>query len=759
MTKLELSTSLLHFLSKFLESSSIDDKMEIIKKEINLLRNIACAYVGHHYLLKKHIDEDTEVIFECFVVAPKLRFVFINLRDIYFELQKTKFTTPSNSARLEDFLKDTDDFLSKSITTVDVELKRNSSKDLSKYKNHINPWPEIKTQIETTCEQIELMSSNNLKLEEIESILNRTSRTILDNIDLMINFMGERIEQHKISKTTIKVLEQNSESPFEEVKRSTINLRELEGINKLILNLPNELKLPVNINGHNLEYKDFSFRKMVNGWIDDEIMPVFYEIVELCEECRDESEMIHSNIENYYKEEARDNSKYQLSKNEILHSIESFISKNYESIDSSNTFKALIKAKINAELNINSAYNLQRLFFVENSKNINFVTKDKSASLFASFTRWYNTRLTPIINKNTIQKLHSKNDINQQWNEIVEERCNQPKNYYSNIFFTKGLTGESFWVPRRDFEKKLLDLIDSWNNGYRGSALIIGNRHCGKSIFLEMTGKKYFSKKLVKFVPNQRLIVEGRILEPTNDIMEVIAFIDKSIFSTEICFHFDDIEMWQTAEFPFGKVIEELCYHIDKNASKHFYMVSMNSECLEYYDPIYHIKKSFQLLLDLSKTKYELLRSMIVKRHLSTHNTIYDSNLEEIDANTFDNIVKETYYMANGNIGDALTWWSALVRPNNEGKVVYERKIKKTLPNIWDINEKIIIDYLLLNRKSNEYLMRKAIGPVFTHKYQPIVNRLVSTGVLHRLTDGRLEINEMLVNDIHELMKFRKVNT
>jgi hypothetical protein len=54
--------------------------------------------------------------------------------------------------------------------------------------------------------------------------------------------------------------------------------------------------------------------------------------------------------------------------------------------------------------------------------------------------------------------------------------------------------------------------------------------------------------------------------------------------------------------------------------------------------------------------------------------------------------------------------------------------------------------------------MRKALGPVFTNKYQPIVNRLISTGVINRITDGRLEINEMIVNDIQDLIKLNKVN-
>lgn len=729
-----------------------------IQNEVQSLRNESCAFVGQHYLVNKHVNEDLEVLFECFVIAPKLRFVFINIRDAYFELQKTKFTSAEESSKYLNFLNEIDSFLTKSIQSVVADLKNSTSKDISKYKNHINPWPEIKVQIETTCDQIELMSKNNLKIEEIELIFQKLENSTINNIDLMIKFMGEKITQHKTNKTNLREPSILKESAKEIAERTIFNLRELESASKFTESLPNELTLPVNINGHNLEYKEFTFRKMVNSWIDDEIMPIYYEIIELCEECRDESEMINSNIENYLKDEVRDNSKYQLSKIEILNSIESFIIKNYESIDSSNTFKGIIKGKLNAELKVKSAYNLQKLFFIENSKDINFVTKDKSSSVFASLTRWYNARLLPIVNKNTVKKLHARNDPNQRWNEIAEERCHLPKNYYANIFFTKGLTGESFWIPRRDYEKELLSVINSWNNGYRGSALLTGNRHCGKSIFLEMMGKKYFPKKVVKFLPNQKVTLEGRILEATNHIMDVISFIDKNMGSTDMCYQFDDVELWQTADFPLGKVLEELCYHIDKNASKHFYMVCINTTCLDYYDPLYQIKKSFQITLDLSKTKYYLLRDMIVKRHLSTHNTIYDSNLDEIDANTFDNIVKETYNMANGNIGDALTWWSSLVRPNNEGKVIYERKIKKTLPNFWDIHEKTIIEYLLINRKSNEYLMRKALGPVFTNKYQPIVNRLISTGVINRITDGRLEINEMIVNDIQDLIKLNKVN-
>ncbi|MBK8392143.1 MAG: hypothetical protein IPL23_24025 [Saprospiraceae bacterium] len=96
--------------------------------------------------------------------------------------------------------------------------------------------------------------------------------------------------------------------------------------------------------------------------------------------------------------------------------------------------------------------------------------------------------------------------------------------------------------------------------------------------------------------------------------------------------------------------------------------------------------------------------------------------------------------------------WTYINQPNAEGKVINRDMISYQLPKFIKIENKVILDFLLLHRRGNEYLLRKSIGPSFNHKFESVLNRLMNVGVVKRLPDGKLEINEYIVNEIATLL-------
>ena len=58
-----------------------------------------------------------------------------------------------------------------------------------------------------------------------------------------------------------------------------------------------------------------------------------------------------------------------------------------------------------------------------------------------------------------------------------------------------------------------------------------------------------------------------------------------------------------------------------------------------------------------------------------------------------------------------------------------------------------------MEKRTNEYRLRKLFGSPFKEKYQHLIQRLISVGMLTRHMDGWLEINEFAVNEVGKLLE------
>ena len=58
----------------------------------------------------------------------------------------------------------------------------------------------------------------------------------------------------------------------------------------------------------------------------------------------------------------------------------------------------------------------------------------------------------------------------------------------------------------------------------------------------------------------------------------------------------------------------------------------------------------------------------------------------------------------------------------------------------------------MIERRTNEYRLRKYLGPSFKSIYRPILQRAMNLGVVNRNLNGWLEINPMIVNEVGRLL-------
>ena len=82
-----------------------------------------------------------------------------------------------------------------------------------------------------------------------------------------------------------------------------------------------------------------------------------------------------------------------------------------------------------------------------------------------------------------------------------------------------------------------------------------------------------------------------------------------------------------------------------------------------------------------------------------------------------------------------------------------------SLPDLLNPDAAVLLAALTLERRSNEYRLRKMFGPAFKDKYSNLLQRLIGIGVLQRHVDGWLEINEAVVNEVGRMLERKKYLT
>ena len=147
------------------------------------------------------------------------------------------------------------------------------------------------------------------------------------------------------------------------------------------------------------------------------------------------------------------------------------------------------------------------------------------------------------------------------------------------------------------------------------------------------------------------------------------------------------------------------------------------------------------------------VREAIMIRHGATHKTLVSKEGEPVNVNQFRALIDRVYRNSEGNIGEALNRWSATTRKVDEELVLNEMGKNFTLPDFVTADFGILLSSIMMNKRTNEYRLRKLFGPAFTDVYRPILQRLISIGLLNRQLDGWLEVNEVLVNDLAKLLE------
>ncbi len=712
-----------------------------------------------------------------FIWADRVKSFFILWRDVLFQEQKAHILLLENKitgAALEDLKNKSKDVVSSAANELNIlleeeitkinETKKGLGKNIGKWKLQQNPWPIYKEQINKLVEQCQELNTQYTALKMLVSDYASIKKTIQEEIYFCKN--GIQTIKNNTQKTITFIENNIAEKPgsipsYLEGAEEVLNIRNhlqifTEAYEKNLEALPDKVRATVAASEGVLNYREIFFKKNTRQWLESEIKPLFYEIWELTDNVVYGMKMSLINIRNRVImaiNESKEGGELRLEKDDASQPLHAFLKKENSWENNFTELGELINARLSDQLNIANIYQLNKEFLplpLEYAVSQLGIDQHKLIDKIKEWLKRITGRVEKIKTTVAQEELMS---ISERVVRYIQSRKGEvTNNQYASIFLTKGYLGESFWVGRQNEIRHIENIVEQWRLGYRGAVTLSGSRYCGKTIFGELMANRYFPENTIRVFPNNILNIKGRKLETGHDLGKALDFIRKNTIQERPLVWIDDLELWNGNGIALHTNVRQLKKHIDNYSGQLFYMIAMSNWTKAHLDRIFEINKIFQTEIHLDRMTFDEIHKAILIRHGATHKILADENGEEIAPQTFSKLISKIYKSENGNIGDALNQWAFSTKKIDEETVTHESAPQHLLPDFISPDAAVLLAAIMMEKRTNEYRLRKMFGPAFTEKYASVLKRLLSVGILSRQLDGWLELNEVAANETGRLL-------
>lgn len=724
--------------------------------------------------------------------AEQAKYFLILWRDIIFEQQKAQIllidgkTDEERINRLKGESKGTlraaADHLLQFIKEEIAEIRKSrSGKEgrIGTWKLQQNPWKIYRDQINTLPEQCKDLVEKFEALKQVARVFEKMDHLVqksedqctneIENIKKLaesnINYIDETLEETR--EKNLKKIIQHLENLETEIKiPHHLNIF-TDAFEKLLAQLPKKAQVAVDIEEGIILFKEVNFKKSVKQWLESEILPLLYEEWELTENISNGMKMSLVNIRNraiLLAAENKDNGtgkeieQEDFEKSDLCQPLHSFLKRITTTLNSLIELDVLTTNRVNDIFLVSSIYSDNPVFLpIPLQSTINQL-KLNPKNIFDMALAWWQQK-TEFLRKIRLNaELEESLSVSEKVVRFIQSRMGDKHSaHYASIFLTQGYIGESFRVGRAKELKHVENIIENWRSGFRGAVVITGQRFAGKTLFGEVTAHQFFFQKhVIRLAPNSVLKIEGRRMTTGFDLKEALEYIRKHTLNQPSLVWIDDFELWWNHEISLSKNARTLIKYIDNYAGQLFFLVSMSNWTKAHLNKFYETGKVFQAEINLDRMSEEEVREAILIRHGATHKNLVDEEGEEITPQQFHKMTRRIYKATYGNIGEGLTRWSAATHQSGEDNVIHEYKTDIPLVDFVSSDSALLLAIVMMKKRTNEYGLRKLFGPAFVEKYQGILQRLISVGILKRQLDGWLEVNEVIVNDLGRLLERKK---
>ncbi len=641
-------------------------------------------------------------------------------------------------------------------------LKTEESKDAYLEDQSLieNPWNIYKTQVQTIegqshslFVQYEMVFKTKNDLDKVSSEVNKVMTLITEEL-IRIKRLGVDIEK------MIGEVKQNAYQKIiahvDSVEEQALAFNYLNtynySVNQVTSQMVEEMNVPMKLEFSCIQYKEINFAVSTKTWLNSEIQPIIMDAQEVLDSVGNSMRLALINVRNRATilsgsteepiREVTDLSDFSQPVRVVIETIN-------EKLEDIQEYSKVVTERTSEKLTIRRIYREDRNFLDSSQQYMISQLKLDQSAWIQKLKAWIMERagFAKLVMANVAEE-ESLSDSEKIVRYIQTRKTFENNVQYTNIFSTQGYIGESFWVERNKELAHIGQLLNNWREGFRGSVILSGQRFCGKTVFGELIAHRYFPQQTIRLRPNSTIKIEGRSLKIEDELGKALEFIKKHSFNHNHLVWIDDLELWQSIKTPASKNVQTLLRHIDTSSAQLFFIVSMSNWYRHHYSRMFQIEKVFQAEINLDYMPEVDVKRAIMIRHGATHKLLVDNEGQKVISQDFTKMVHKVYLFSGSNIGQALNLWAYFTKPINEDRVMHEPNFSHLLPEFLNDESSILLRAILMNKRTNEYRLRKTLGRAFTEKYNSIVLRLINLGVLIRHMDGFLEINGSVVNEI-----------
>jgi len=773
------------------QSEQLEQLLEILIKQADNLGKLfielgqkASDEVSNHKTHNVHSPGDLALpnYILTYQFSDSFKFFMILWRDSIFQLQKAQLfdldfaDNDTLQQRLTDdtkivILEAGKDLLNRLNNHV---LKANQNpgtykKQLRKWLLQKNPWPSYQNQIVQIVQQCQILNTKHLIIYNTAQGFQGIKSKILD----AVKFCQEELSEvtNFIEQATDYIQKETLSPTDKSLTRIAHKLQLIESqitltyhidifnaqLEQELAHIAGETEFTIQIKQGLLLQNRINFLKRLSLWLNREILPLLFEVWEITELSKNGLKMALQNIRNMAILSSSDSAEKQQSFNAhvFLNPLNVLVENNTEAINQLSESSNLLSHRIAHDLKLSLLYDTERFFlpFSSGTAITNRLNLGKSKLLKVSQS-WL---------RNQLIKLHSyRKKVVHEFTFSRSEKMvrflqlrqrDDSNSHYTSFFTTKGYFGDLFAIGREEEMAHLSLLIKNWRDGFQGSAIITGQRFSGKTLTGELVASRNFADNTIRLSPGITLSLGGRKMEASYNISESLEFIAKNKLDSKYLIWIDDIELWWEPNIPLYRNVKELTNFIDRNSGRFFFLVSMNLSTYHQIKQVMELERIFQAHIHLGKLSSKEIEKAILIRHLATHRTLLNQKQEKIGTIEFKRISKEITQASKGNIGDALNMWSYITQKIDDDTVMFTSTPQLSLPDFYKPDLAVLLTSIMLQKRTNEYRLRKLFGPAFTERYQPILQRMLSIKVIVRQLDGWLEINERVVNELGMMLE------
>ncbi|GJM35576.1 MAG: hypothetical protein DHS20C18_45770 [Saprospiraceae bacterium] len=649
--------------------------------------------------------------------------------------------------------------------------KQNMGKRMEQWKHQENPWPAYREQIDTIPKQCQGLYNTYLSLRETSTSFLK----IREYINQMLNSCDQEMNSIKTSaQETINFIDNTIESPDPKPGKIALRLEDLEEeismlhhlvnftseLEQQLAELPEKTQVSIEARDGWLLYKEINFRKSAQQWMESEILPVLYEVWELTENISNGMKMSLVNIRNrtiILSAETKEGKPSTVEKADLCQPLLAFLKKLNATKENLTELEALLESRLQSTFRLSEIYTQGGTFLpIPLESTINQLKLNQNVQL-NRIQDWLSQQQKVLRRFKTTVEREESLSISEKIVRYIQNRSgDETNNHYNSIFLTKGYIGESFWVGRAEELRHIESLINNWKNGFRGAVAITGQRFAGKSLFGDLVANRYFPDEVIRLLPNTTIKLQGRSMTTTYDLGEALDFIRKHTLNARPLVWIDDLELWWDPTIPISQNVRALRKYIDNYSSSIFFLVSMGNWLKVHLNRLLEMDFVFQAEINVDQMSAEEIREAILIRHGATHKNLIDAEQNEASPQQFRKMTGRIIKASEGNIGEALNRWSASTQRIDEDRVTFSFTGSIILPNFINTETGLVLRAIMMEKRTNEYRLRKLFGPVFSEKYSSVLQRLINVGILTRQLDGWLEINELVVNDLGRMLERKR---